>query len=131
MKAIGMYIFGGSQTIGHLLEGWKINTILENLVLPQIESNIRILKSLEEKLNKLNNAQFSKLLKINRIKEESDREKTISKIMSTVPIKTILNNLEYMEDTYYISPVKIIDGKTGLNPVKYKNQRVLILFEDD
>ena len=29
MKAIGMYIFGGSQTIGHLLEGWKINTILE------------------------------------------------------------------------------------------------------
>ena len=109
----------------------QINTILENLVLPQIESNIRILKSLEEKLNKLNNAQFSKLLKINRIKEESDREKTISKIMSTVPIKTILNNLEYMEDTYYISPVKIIDGKTGLNPVKYKNQRVLILFEDE
>lgn len=29
MKAIGMYIFGGSQTIGHLLEGWKIDTILE------------------------------------------------------------------------------------------------------
>lgn len=29
MNAIGMYIFGGSQTIGHLLEGWKIDTILE------------------------------------------------------------------------------------------------------
>lgn len=29
MKAIGMYIFGGSQTIGHLLEGWDIDTILE------------------------------------------------------------------------------------------------------
>lgn len=29
MKAIGMYIFGGSQTIGHLLEGWKIDTVLE------------------------------------------------------------------------------------------------------
>ena len=29
MKAIGMYIFGGSQTIGHLLEGWEIDTILE------------------------------------------------------------------------------------------------------
>lgn len=29
MKAIGMHIFCGSQTIGHLLEGWKINTILE------------------------------------------------------------------------------------------------------
>lgn len=29
MKALGMYIFGGSQTIGHLLEGWKIDTILE------------------------------------------------------------------------------------------------------
>ena len=24
-----MYIFGGSQTIGHLLEGWSIDTILE------------------------------------------------------------------------------------------------------
>ena len=29
MKAIGMYIFCGSQTIGHLLEGWDIDTILE------------------------------------------------------------------------------------------------------
>lgn len=29
MKAIGMHIFCGSQTIGHLLEGWKIDTILE------------------------------------------------------------------------------------------------------
>ena len=29
MKAIGMYIFGGSQTIGHLQAGWKIDTILE------------------------------------------------------------------------------------------------------
>ncbi len=29
MKAIGMYIFSGSQTIGHLLEGWDVNTILE------------------------------------------------------------------------------------------------------
>lgn len=29
MKAIGMYIFGGSQTIGHLLEGWEIDTVLE------------------------------------------------------------------------------------------------------
>lgn len=28
-KAIGMYIFGGSQTIGHMLEGWDINTVLE------------------------------------------------------------------------------------------------------
>ena len=29
MNAIGMYIFGGSQTIGHLFEGWNIDTILE------------------------------------------------------------------------------------------------------
>ena len=29
MKAIGMHIFCGSQTIGHLLEGWKIDTVLE------------------------------------------------------------------------------------------------------
>ena len=29
MKAIGMDIFGGSQTIGHLKEGWEIDTILE------------------------------------------------------------------------------------------------------
>lgn len=29
MKAIGMHIFSGSQTIGHLLEGWSIDTILE------------------------------------------------------------------------------------------------------
>lgn len=29
MNAIGMYIFCGSQTIGHLLEGWSIDTILE------------------------------------------------------------------------------------------------------
>ena len=29
MNAIGMYIFGGSQTIGHLLSGWNIDTILE------------------------------------------------------------------------------------------------------
>ena len=29
MNAIGMYIFGGSQTIGHLAEGWKIDTVLE------------------------------------------------------------------------------------------------------
>ena len=29
IKAIGMYIFCGSQTIGHLLEGWEIDTILE------------------------------------------------------------------------------------------------------
>ena len=29
MRAIGMYIFGGSQTIGHLQSGWEVNTILE------------------------------------------------------------------------------------------------------
>ena len=29
MKALGMYIFGGSQTIGHILEGWKIDAVLE------------------------------------------------------------------------------------------------------
>ena len=29
MNAIGMHIFSGSQTIGHLLEGWSIDTILE------------------------------------------------------------------------------------------------------
>lgn len=29
MKAIGMYIFGGSQTIGHLKAGWEIDTVLE------------------------------------------------------------------------------------------------------
>lgn len=29
MKAIGMYIFGGSQTIGHILEGWDVDKILE------------------------------------------------------------------------------------------------------
>ena len=29
MKAIGMYIFCGSQTIGHMKAGWDIDTILE------------------------------------------------------------------------------------------------------
>lgn len=29
LKAIGLYIFGGSQTIGHLNVGWHINDILE------------------------------------------------------------------------------------------------------
>lgn len=29
MKAIGVDIFGGSQTIGHILEGWEVDTILE------------------------------------------------------------------------------------------------------
>ena len=29
MKALGMYIFGGSQTIGHMLEGWEVDTVLE------------------------------------------------------------------------------------------------------
>lgn len=29
MKAIGMYIFGGSQTIGHLQTGWEVDRVLE------------------------------------------------------------------------------------------------------
>lgn len=29
MNALGMYIFGGSQTIGHLQEGWDVQGILE------------------------------------------------------------------------------------------------------
>ena len=28
-KAIGMYIFGGSQTIGHILTGWTVDRVLE------------------------------------------------------------------------------------------------------
>lgn len=29
MKALGMYIFGGSQTIGHLKAGWNVDRVLE------------------------------------------------------------------------------------------------------
>lgn len=29
MNAIGMYIFSGSQTIGHILEGWEVDKVLE------------------------------------------------------------------------------------------------------
>lgn len=45
MKALGMYIFGGSQTIGHLLEGWEIDTVLEMTDSMNLQNSYHFIKN--------------------------------------------------------------------------------------
>ena len=138
MKALGMYIFGGSQTIGHMLEGWEVDTVLEmtdemiennayhfsknypniNIKLPkEYEDNKEYLDSLKKENYDLlfSNPPCSGLSQINRnANVNNDVNKYIYKVIDMV--KTIEPKIFFIEN----APTLVSTGLPILKDISKK-----------
>ena len=117
----------------------QIKVIIENIIIEAIETSISIIKGIKNDLNDLNKCQIEKILKINNLELNNEIEENISRVLEIIPIDTIKNNIKYVKEldeckekkSIFISILKENNGKFALSTVKYKNLKLLPLFDEE
>lgn len=117
----------------------QIKIILENIIIEVIETNISIIKGIENDLNNLNRCQIEKILRINNIESAGKIEENISKVLEIIQVDTLKNNIKYVkeldeckeEKMLFISPLKEKNGKYSLSTLKYKSLKLIPLFNEE
>ena len=117
----------------------QIKVIIENIIIEAIETSISIIKGIKNELNDLNKCQIEKILKINNLELNNEIGENISRVLEIIPIDTIKNNIKYVKELdeckekkfIFISILKENNGKFALSTVKYKNLKLLPLFDEE
>lgn len=118
----------------------QINTILENISVPLIKSDVISIKELTNKINSLREDEIDRLLVNNKLRKSINNEENIKTIVENISVEQLNSDLlasgnaeliEKIENSILICPVKIRKGKQTIITEKYENSRFLLLFDDE
>ena len=118
----------------------QINTILENISVPLIKSDVISINELTNKINSLREDEIDRLLVNNKLRKSINNEENIKTIVENISVEQLNSDLlasgnaeliEKIENSILICPVKIRKGKQTIITEKYENSRFLLLFDDE
>ena len=117
----------------------QIETILENILIPLIKKDIRLIKQFENKINALSEDEIDNILSENKFRKSIDKKENIKTLLENLSFGELRkylskNNeslIESLKESTLICPITISKGKKRFTTKIKNNSRLLLLFKDE
>lgn len=117
----------------------QIETILENILIPLIKKDIRLIKKFENEINALSEDEIDNILSENKFRKSIDKKENIKTLLENLSFEELRkylskNNkslIENLKESTLICPIIVYKGKKTFTTETKDNSILLLLFKDE